>query len=199
MHCQANHIFEDNTSQFTQTGNAHDIAMSPNGSRVVVNHRNWIHVFNARGTMLAAFNVGSSAPALQPTDPLLAVDSIAITDSRAVVVTNRQGVYTWVYVIDLLVNPPVIVRDEQIGGSVANQHSHDVAVSPNGNRAVVTANGALAIFDLQINQLVFEQEDSSLFREFATLKDSVEMSDTRAVVLSDSNESGVLAVEGPSL
>lgn len=204
MYCQANRLIENNTNDFTKAGNAHDIAMTPNGACVVVNHRNWIHIYNARGTLKAAFNVGNfalpvppySSVAPQQTDPLGAVDSIGIANSRAIVVTNRAfstGTVTWVYLIDLLANPPTMVMDQIIGGSiVTDQHSHDVAVSPNGNNAMIASNGVVALVDLQANTLRLVAENPNLVRQYATLKDSVEMSDTRAVVISDSNESGFL-------
>jgi hypothetical protein len=159
MQCQANHsVFS--ADPLMKAGNAHDIAVSPNGARVVVNHRNWIHVYSApSGAQLAAINVGSFGPNPSPTDPLVAVDSIAITDTRAVVITNRGqigGRTTYVYVIDLVAPTPNIVFDHLIGGSGGDQNAHDIAISPNGRKAMVSSNGVAALINLQNNSILRE-------------------------------------------
>jgi hypothetical protein len=181
----------------TMAGDANDVAISWNGAYAVVSHRNWIHVISmASGAVAAAFNIGANAAG--PCSPDGAVDSVAATRTRAIVTTNRfvQNNRTWVYIVSLAQSPPVILLETVIGNGQAqdDQHPHDVAVTPDGSRAVVASNGVVALFDLTAGTLLGFVEDDNARRDWDTLRDSVEINSTgtRAVVICDNNAQGPL-------
>src|SRR5688572_2925505 len=110
-------------------GLANDLAITRDSEWAVVNSDNWIHVIfvaNLPATWTVySFNIGDidygqSPPAPNfnnPCSPNWAVDSVAVTNERAVVTTARGsgpgGTFrTWVYIVDLAVTPPQIVLQD---------------------------------------------------------------------------------------
>ena len=181
----------------------------------MVNSQNWIFVVTVpsppTSAALQAFNIGglnyaipsSPVPWVAPCTPNRAVDSVAVTNTRAVVTTARWSstfntFTTWVYIIDLAASggPAIVMQDEivpPIGSSFQEgdeEWPHDVVITPSrdggGTMAVVTTNHAVALYDLVTNQPLgadyFDKDDRRLYQKQV---DSVEATGKTAVVISD--------------
>ena len=193
------HTLGGGTNFNTLAGTAHDVAITPNGSLAVVNHTNWIHVFDlSTGGIYRSIHIGGvdSQGNKGPCSPINIRNSVAVTNSRAIVTTGR-GVLAqrkgWVYIVDLTTADPVSFPEFQLTNSGTNEHPHDVAVSPNGQLAVVTANSLVGVYDL-VNQMPVGtpiSDGQDRLWNFTPppghyapdLWDSVELSDTQAVVI----------------
>ncbi len=204
-------------------GNANDVAITRDGAWAVINSDNWIHVVNLANPKgpngLIGFNIGKFAytqgeQPVQwdwPCSPNQAVDSIALTNDRAVVTTARRRrapanqlntPTTWVYIVDLSgPNGPEIVLEhdlappatwEPLGGNDQDP-PHDVAITPHVDLqqgavplAVVTTRHSVGVYNLDTNSFLttslFEATDQRLYQRQV---DSVEMTGDRAVVISD--------------
>lgn len=206
-----------------RAGYANDIAITRDGAWAVINSDNWIHLVNLANAKdpnaLIGFNIGAfdysgeTPVAWQwPTTPNQAVDSIALTNDRAIVTTARQrrddptinslqGVWTtWVYIIDLTTSPPSIVLQHDLAPPnswtiVGNDDDrpHDIAVTPHLELlsgvakplCVVSTNHSVAVFDIENNVFLEGEFDGTEWRTYQIQVDSVEMTGQRAVVISD--------------
>ncbi len=199
--CLAHHEQGSTTSPNLQAGWTNDVEITPDESFAIVNSSNWIHVINlSNGTIAQAFNIGSF-----PTGPCFAgdsVDSIATTNDTAVVTTTRIGFVnppwyftrTWVYLIDLVgSSTPTIQLEHELTGPLPTEEKdfwpHDVAITPNGSLAIVTANNAVALYDL--SQHAFLARDRVVLpsghyyrrRYFSDIVDSIEPTDSWFVTI----------------
>lgn len=139
-------------------GWTNDVELTPDESLAIVNSSNWIHVVDMNTGLIAqAWNIGST-PFAGPCFAGDSVDSVVATNDRALVTSTRvshqsgQWSFTraWVYVLDLTgSNPPY---EHQLTGSLPTTDRdfwpHDVTITPNGQYGIVTANNAVAIYDL---------------------------------------------------
>jgi len=188
------------TPPYTDAGDAHDVAITPDGSTAVVTCSNWILVFNlGDGTILQSFNVGSGGAGACM--PFTARNSVEVTDSRAVVTMGREAtisggtvVVPWVYIVDLAADPPSLRLEFNQGDQVTGprQNPHDIAISPNGWKAVVTASYSVGLYDLTTCQLSGSVDRGGDERYWGyvpggepgvDLWHSVEVSNSRAVVI----------------
>ena len=207
-----------------KSGYTHDLAITRDGAWAVINSDNWIHVLNLGNpkdpASLIGFNIGDiSYDPANPNNnwnwhctPNEAVDSIAVTNDRAVVTTSRRrkddptidqtqwGVpTTWVYIVDLTTSPPSIVLQHDLAPRpdwtvVMNDDDrpHDVAITPHTDLqlgavplAVVTTNHTVAVYNLDTNTFLSSDFDGAERRQYQRQVDSVEMTGDRAVVISD--------------
>lgn len=189
------------TSPETRAGLAHDVAITPDGSRVVVSQRNFISVFNlTTGALIASLNIGSAVPIGQgingngACDPGNSRNSVVVTNDRAVVTARRVGQAgrTWVYIVNLSGAPTVMLEHQMMPSSVPTeeQSPHDLALSPDGSLAFVTADRTVGLYDVSGAAFVNGNLAPNLTRVWGngpvpSIWDSVEMSNSRAVVLAN--------------
>lgn len=202
-------------------GHAHDVAITRDGEWAVVNADNWIHVIRLDsnvGFPQYDFNIGKSSYATgdpitwnRPCTPNGAVDSVVVTNDRAVVTTGRRhfpdntGPFTtWVYILDLSDTSstpiPRIVLEHEIdiegnttGLGDGGDRPHDLAVTPHTDiqnsgfqtLAVVTSRHAVAAFNLVNNTFLSSEFFKDEVRDYQWQVDSVEMTGKSAVVLAD--------------
>lgn len=209
-------------------GNANDVAITRDGAWAVVNSDNWIHVVNLANPKgpngIIPFNIGKYAYTQSeglvqwdwPCSPNQAVNSIALTNDRAVVTTARPrrddgttplgqiGVpTTWVYIIDFNgPNGPEIVLEHDLAPPTSwtvvgndDDKPHDVAITPHTDLqlgavplAVVTTNHTVAAFNLDTNEYLSSEFAGEEWRQYQVQVDSVEMTGERAVVICDYEE-----------
>ena len=148
--CLANYALTGTTNQ-TKAGDVNDVAITPNGLFAVVNHKNWIHVFNLRsGAIAGQFNIGSYPSGIAR--PGACAGSVAVTDSRAIVLTSRGGLggtRMWVYILNLVDGPSVMLEQQMaLSQPTFETDPHDVAITPDGTRAVVTGGRVVGLFNL---------------------------------------------------
>jgi hypothetical protein len=210
-----------------RAGHTHDVAITRDGEWAVVNADNWIHVIDltppSSGPQFYAFNIGGldfsnpvAGPQIwnRPCTPNYSVDSVEVTNDRAVVTTSRERLpagsnvfTTWVYIIDfhdpfasLGQSGPGIVLQHEIPSIPAGQQfptelgdwPHDLAISPGADvepgsavRAVVTTMHTVAAYDLSTNTFLNAFTDLDDRRQYQWQVDSVEMTGKMAVVISD--------------
>jgi hypothetical protein len=206
-----------------KSGYTHDVAITRDGAWAVINSDNWIHVLNLGNpkdpASLIGFNIGdvSYDPASPNNDwnwrcsPNQAVDSIAVTNDRAIVTTARRqlkggtttnpnGTWTtWVYIVDLTTSPPSIVLQHDLAPPTSwtvvgndDDRPHDVAITPHTDLqlgavplAVVTTNHTVAVYNLDTNTFLSSVFDGEVRRQYQLQVDSVEMTGERAVVICD--------------
>ncbi len=203
--CLANHVIDPTNAVGVRAGLVSDVAITPDGAYAIVNHRNWIHVFDltANGAIAAAFNIGGPAGGTNECFPGPQSDSIAVSNTHAVVLTTREvqvGAMTvprtWVYVVSLLVDPPILGLGADLTAStLSEQGPHDVAITPDGNLAFVAADQMVALIKLgTTSSVVGSSVDQPFHRRryappgvpFGAIPvDSVEVTNDRAVVLSE--------------
>jgi hypothetical protein len=202
---------------YDHAGLANDLAISRDSEWAVVNSDNWIHLIYTASLPSAwtvyPFNIGDidysqNPPAANfnnPCSPNWAVDSVAMSNDRAIVTTARDSgpgnsFRTWVYIIDLTLSPPEIVLQHELVPPSTwtpdeyGDRPHDVAITVARNIdrvAVVTTTHGVASFDLTnnvpIGPFFFDAADS---RRYQQQVDSVEVTDERAVVISDFKSAG---------
>jgi len=160
------------------------VAITPNGKYAFVNHQNWIHVFNLRtGAKALQQNIGS----LYKCSPSGCADSIALTNDRFAVITQTTTTpWSRVYVFDLSEGPVPLYKWTEVCCEFAGQDPHDVAITPDGTRAVVTCEGSAALVDLTQpkgpdNPKIIRQ--ASVKRFWRDTVDSVEVTNNRAVTI----------------
>ncbi|NUP95429.1 MAG: hypothetical protein HUU28_04620 [Planctomycetaceae bacterium] len=197
------------------SGFAHDVAITRDSRWAVVNAENWIHVLelvdptaNPPQVIYHGFDIGNNAAG--PCNPNGAVDSVAVTNERAVVTTARWSTdsvgnpirVTWVYIIDLTpATGPVIVLETEltppdrfVGGEFNEELPHDVAITPSrdggGTIAVVTTTHATAFFSLISNSLVTIDFETDFRRQYQVQVDSVELTGKTAVTIADNVSGG---------
>jgi hypothetical protein len=206
-----------------KSGFTHDVAITRDGAWAVINSDNWIHVLNLGNpkdpASLIPFNIGdiSYDPANPNNDlnwhctPNEAVDSIAVTNDRAVVTTARRRLdggtttnpngpwTTWVYIVDLTTSPPSIVLQHDLAPPTSwtvvgndDDRPHDIAITPHTDLqlgavplAVVTTNHTVAVYNLDTNTFLARSFNGDEFRQYQLQVDSVEMTGERAVVICD--------------
>jgi hypothetical protein len=192
-----------------RAGNTHDLAITRDAKWAVVNSQNWIHLLRLIDSTTTpptvtytGFNIGANVAG--PCDPNAAVDSVAVTNERAVVTTSRPSEalfglpVTWVYIIDLTpVTGPVIVLEHELAPPVDfepddesdDERPHDVAITPTrdggGTLAVVTTNHATAFYDLVTNSFVKSDFNRDYRRRYQVQVDSVELTGKTAVTIAD--------------
>ncbi len=209
-------------------GNANDVAITRDGAWAVVNSDNWIHVVNLANPKgpngLTGFNIGKFAytqgeDPVQwdwPCSPNQAVDSIALTNDRAVVTTARPrrddgttplgqiGVpTTWVYILDFNgANGPEIVLEHDLAPPTwwtvqgnDDDKPHDVAITPHTDLqlgavplSIVTTSHTVAAYNLNTNEYLSSEFAGEEWRQYQRQVDSVEMTGERAVVICDYEE-----------
>ena len=188
-------------------GHAHDVAISPTGKIAVVNHRNWVHFFDLRfGGQIGAHNIGArpiqfplpSGPIYDECTPDLAVDSVAITSTRAIVVTTKRDRsnpsnptrLTVVYVFNTTANPVTLLSEIHVDSQAITDGvgavAHDLAVTPDESTAVVTGEAVIGMIDLGsptpgLKGIFLEPLDTRTYR---INQDSVEVTNKYAVVTS---------------
>jgi hypothetical protein len=203
-----------------RAGFAHDVAITRDGDWAVVNSANWIHVLNLNFTLPSAarvqsFNIGrfdysGPTPVVwdRPCTPNRAVDSVEVTNDRAVVTTARWnddlgGYTTWVYIIDLtdpmmtgmasivlqheILPPPGTVFPTEFG-----DWPHDLTVTPHTDveagggqvLAVVTTMHSIAAYNLGTNTFLNSFYDGTIRREYQWQVDSIELTGKVAVAIS---------------
>jgi hypothetical protein len=198
------HVLGGGTNATTMAGEAHDVAITPDGALAVVSHRNWIHVFNmASGDLMAEFNIGDLGdPGLNdPCLPGSSRNSVAVTDTRAIVtaarVDSNSFVHTWVYVLNLTSSADMhIMFEHELDpqSTSGDESPHDVAISPDGQLAVVTANTNVGLYSLGSAPSYLggyhNSTDVRTWSQNPELWDSVDVSNSRAVVLANQMLSG---------
>jgi hypothetical protein len=193
----------------TRAGFAHDLAITRDAKWAVVNSENWIHLVALDSTTWTAtrtsLNIGGGSAG--PCNPNSAVDSVAVTNERAVVTTWRWNpafntYTTWVYIVDLTpTSGPVVVLEHDLAPPrewepTGDDHDfpHDVAITPTrdggGRTAVVTTNHATAFYDLTTNSFLDSDFDVEFTRAYQVQVDSVEVTGKNAVVIADRTTSG---------
>ncbi len=208
--------------QYTRAGRAHDVELTRDSQWAVVNSDNWIHVVHIPSNTVHPFNIGlldysnPAAPVPWQTSPTAgrectpnwSVDSVAVTNERAVVTTARasnivNGFTTWVYVIDLSdpngAGLPTMALQHEILPDVGTQFPtefgdwpHDIAITPvtdvesgNDPLAVVTTRHSVACYNLASNVFLNSIYDKAEQREYQWQVDSVEMTLKVAITIGD--------------
>ncbi len=119
---------------------AHQVAVTPNGSKAIVTTRAGTLVFDLTQPVSASplspipALVGSTDP-LSFTDTSFVADSVACTDAYAVVVGRGPGAQAQVEIIQLL--SPTLASIVVSVGLPSQLVPTDVAISPDGSKAVV--------------------------------------------------------------
>jgi len=185
------------SNPLTKMGLAHDVAVTPDGGMAAVTHANWVHFFElATGSLVGGVNLGSfGATACAP---FYSRSSVELTNTRAIVTTGRITAgfqtNTEVFVLDLEIDPPVVRLHDVLPPLAARDFGpHDLAILPDGLRAVVTSTGYVAMYDLANNATLGRHVGALDTRRWnlpstpqtQSLWDSLEVSNTRAVVLSN--------------
>lgn len=216
--CLKHIVWSGNPPTSPIAGRASDVAITPDGAFAVVHCRNYIIVVPLGNDAADQHIIFDISPVPAGVEPLATVgtypgpqsDSVAVTDTHAVVVTTRDnetaaGVRfprTWAYVVDLTLDPPQIVLEEYLSANsgVSDGRPHDVTISPNGNLAVVAMNQSVALINLRgTPSLVSKQAQSGFTRSYSLLPtpvDSVEATNTHAVFLSVEGNVGSGGPEG---
>jgi hypothetical protein len=193
-----------------EAGETHDLEITPNGKFAVVNCRNWIFIVNlslSPPELTLSLNTGSSLPnwAVAPSSPTGAVDSVALTDDRGIVVQaaaryDDGRIYPIVYLIDFLgqQDPPGVTQIDMQpilstqGGSF---EPHDVAITPGlGDLAVCTWQKAVSLFDLFTLAHADTEFDTNVQRFPWDQVDSVELSSDQAVVIGKDSDNASIKV-----
>lgn len=181
-------------------GRAHDVAITRDGEWAVVNADNWIHVVHLDVSAAYPqfdFNIGkydfSVDPPVawgqpQPCTPNGSVDSVEVTNDRAVVTTARwnpdlpiPGFTTWVYIIDLsdpssspvprivlqheIPIPPEAWDEMEQWPTEFGDWPHDVAVTPHTD--IVNSGGqALAVVTSRHNVAAYNLVTNAFVNNF---------------------------------
>ncbi len=193
--CIESHFLNLSITQGVSAGEANDIAITPNGDLAVLSHRNWIHVFDtATGDIKAQIN---TFMAIGTNSPDECVDSVEVTNDRAIVIVDRQHqsnpvrVSTWAFVVDLTLTPPALTPGSPVlvGTLDGLFEAHDVKITPDGTLAVVTSDHAVGLIDMitggfpTANPADSYAVFSDHFRTYREQVDSVEVTNDRAVVI----------------
>jgi hypothetical protein len=190
-------------------GESHDLEVTPNGKFAVVNSRNWIFVVNlslSPPELVVSVNTGSSLPAwaVAPASPTGAVDSVALTNDRGIVVqaaahSGNGQIYPIVYLIDFLgQDPPGFTQIDMqpiLSTQTGSFEPHDVAITPGlGDLAVCTWQKGVSLFDLFTLAHLDTAIDTSVQRFALDQVDSVELSSGHAVVIGKSSGNSSIKV-----
>ncbi len=189
----------------TRAGFAHDLAITRDAKWAVVNSENWIHLIalstGGVATQFPGLNIGG-LPAGR-CNPDGAVDSVAVTNDRAVVTTARLNTTfntftTWVYIVDLTpTTGPAIVLEHEIlppadwepQDEDDDERPHDVLITPTrdggGDIAVVTTNHATAFYDIKTPTFLGRDFTKNINRKYQVQVDSVEATGNAVVTIAD--------------
>jgi hypothetical protein len=198
----ASHTVGQTTTSIAQNqwaGIANDVEITRDGAYAVVNSDNYVHIMDMGSGTLTAVNIGEVpfGPSTSAGDPLnlctpnAAVDSVALSSSAdsAVVTTSRVAAGlrdTWVYIVDI--PSGTVPLEFQLLPPSPEEHPytpHDVAVTPDGTMAVVTANHMVGLFDLVSNTFLAMDHEPEAWRQYQIQVDSVEVTNSAAIVISD--------------
>jgi hypothetical protein len=180
--CLANHAITGLPGQGS-AGIPTDVAITPDGSYAIVNARNYVYVVElASGTIALTIPTAGT--------PLGGADTVACTNERAIVTTERFSVTygrTWVFLIDLSdLSQPVVSME--LADSINNPNNHyspnDLAITPNGLLAVVSSNNIVGLYDL-VARVELGRDMRFKRRFYRTQVDTVEVTNDRAVVTGD--------------
>jgi hypothetical protein len=201
------------TYDYDHYGLANDLAISRDGDWAVVNSDNWIDVFflgqfpsliTHYSFNIGGFDYATSTAWNRSCSPNLAVDSVALTNERAVVTTARMsstfGTFTtWVYIVDLTGSTPAISLQQEIvppgtwdPDGDDYDRPHDIAITParlQDRMAIVTTTHGVAAFDLTNDVLLSTYFDQHDWRHYQQQVDSVELTDEDALVIADNDSS----------
>ncbi len=191
--------FTINDGLDSPAGLASDVEITPDGTKAVVNHRNFAHILDLSQELATSMPVSLGASP-SPCYPGPQSDSVALTNDRAVVVTTRDSTgapHAWVYILALA---PTFsyVAIEEFGGPEESVRPHDVAITPDGTKAVVTFNDRFAVFDLATGARFDSPVNPNLDRTYgspAVPVDSVELTNERAVLLGHDVVTGSAFIE----
>jgi len=183
--------------EFANSGGANDVAITPDGTWAVVNSRNRIDVIDldpnpqsgqpVNPSLVLTVNTG-------PSDPSYLRDTVVMTRDSAgpmkAVVMTRKIVgsinRTVLYVLSFSTpgTPPSVSGPLELNPSAPglDHPPHDIALTPDGRLAVVTARGAVGLLDVGAGTLLTHAVTGTL-REYEDMADSVEVSATQAVVI----------------
>lgn len=189
-----------------EAGHVNDLAITRDGDFAIINDTNFLHRLDMTTGTLVSINIGydwgpfplTPGVADNLCTPNSAVDSIALTNETAVMTTSRLEpagvIVTWVYLVDIAtwtvlletrIAPPVLALPE------AAFRPHDVEITPDQTLAVVVSNRLVSLFDLVNNVWLATDYSAYASREYQRQVDSVEVTNDRAVVLSDDLSTGV--------
>ena len=222
---------------FTDFGEAHDIAITPDGTKAVVTGDRRIRVFDLLSpgaSPLAVFNVSGSPrwAFIDGNDVLwtdVPADSVQVTNDVAIV-QYAQTVSACgsrpqpiVYLLDLNDLSAVALTDDLGADLVAfdgcdGRWPHDLAISPDGSRAVAGGVKSLALYDLtSMTRIDWTGGESGgraggLFQtisqttaggfppvNYGTVVDSVAISDSHVVAIADQGGAVIYEIGGGTL
>lgn len=177
-------------------GRVSDVEITPDETFAIVNSRNWIHVVRLSDGSIAQGFYLYAAPYAGYCEPGFQADSVATTDTTAVVTTTRletSGAVTksrvWVYLIDLSeAQDPAVQFEHNLSYSdtfdPVDYDPHDLAITPNGQFAVVAASEVVGVYDLTSKTFLarYKTLDQGI-RLFSETVDSVVVTNSRAVVV----------------
>jgi hypothetical protein len=194
------HVISPGTNPATdRAGQANDLEITFDGQIAVVNSNNWIHFLDlTTANTIHGENIGAYPTYALPCTPDGAVDSVAVTNDRAIVTTARfvpnVGFRTYVYIADLTSWPPTIVMEDFLDPpnpptgepwNLIGDRPHDVAIDPTESMAVVTTTHQIALYDLVNPGRINAYFDPDDWRIYQVQVDSVELTDEVAIVISD--------------
>ena len=181
-------------------GRVNDVAVTPNGKVGVVNHHNQVHFINMRtGAVFGMFDLsrlGMPPPSAGEVSPMGATDSIAVSNGLVAVITTRfPGVVNqsmpWIFLFNISGGtgvPPVNTYASAFALPIENFTSvaRSVRFTPDLNQVVMTADFIVASLPLHLPQASPPPHHTILTedRAYAPLRDSLEVSNKRAVTLS---------------
>lgn len=172
-----------------------DLAITPDGSKVVVRggsgpNGGQFVIDLAFGGVLAS-HLGNIPPPYPNPQGVYSfdVDSVAVTDSHAVLtsyVNSDQGPGTRVTLWELNgLGGPVVAFETTTADDLAGG-PHDVAITPDGTKAVVRAERELAVYDLTVSPpaLLFRRSPTGTLNSFGDFTlDSLLATDTHAITI----------------
>lgn len=183
---------------FSDSGGAHDVAISPDGAWAVVNSRNRIDVVDL-DTDAPSGTIPNPAVALTvatgPSDPSFLRDSVVMTRTaggtmHAVVLTRKlvgpvDRAVAYVIALSDAAPPTASAALELDAGNPGVDHApHDLAITPDDRLAFVTARDAVGLIDVNAGTLTTDTANqAATLRDYNDMADSVELSSTQAVVI----------------
>ncbi len=190
-------------SQFPM-GDVNDVAITPDERIGIVNHRNTVTFITLRqGTLRKEVDLSTIgvSPPLE-VSPMGATDSIAVFGKKAVVISTRRQAngakFPWVFIFDLtgttVVNTyaaPFI--DPSSAGQIMDFTStaRSVRITPDGTQAVLSADYIVSAVSLSAVPgaptfpIGFLDTTDKDLRRYSTTRDSLEVTNTRAVTLAN--------------
>ncbi len=138
-------------------GDPHDLDLTPDGNRLVIRTHNRLYLFDVSNL--------AGNPLIQPLDEEVltgnwtswnaGLDSLAVTQDRVLAI-SRQDNKSKVRVYDISSD-----TFDKVFGTQMGEPATDVAITPNGQRAVVTGLTAGMVIDLRLNKVVLDYDPVS--------------------------------------